>query len=379
MLTSMYAIRSALVTAYLPTDLEAAATIWEEHPRVLAALSQLAIAEAAAQQTPLPPDASARIAELAERAPLAHEPFVAAGAVALSAEQHQQHVKAEQLLLAARTRAPRSTVTRYLLAELYGRENRLGPALRELAVVRRLTPTLSEPLVAALARFVQREGHVQELRAVLRADPELEASLLSALASDPKNADLILSLADSQRGSEATPPWVQKLLASLVEAGEFRKAHALWLQFAPADQSRAAEWVFARSAYPSPFTWQFTEESAGSAVPAGNGLEVFYSGRQTVNLASKLVLLPAGSYTMSLVVSGTPPSSDTVRWSVTCLPSEEKIADLPVMKSGRLSAQFDVAETCVAQKFELKGLAQSIPETATFTISEMRVAPRRIL
>ena len=371
-LTSIFAIRSALVTAYLPTAVGEAAIIWEEHPRVLAALSQLAIAEAAAQQSTLSPEASDRIAELAARAPLSHEPFIAAGAVAMTAEQHQQHVKAEQLLLAARTRAPRSVVTRYLLAELYGRENRLGPALQELAVVRRLTPTLSAPLVAVLAKFVRRDGPIPEVRAILRADPQLRSSLLSTLASDPNNADLILSLAGSERGSEATP-WVQKLLASLVKAGEFRKAHALWLQFAPAEESGTAQWEFIRSASPSPFTWQFTQESAGSAVPAGDELERFYSGRQTVNLASKLVLLPPGSYTMSLMVSGTPPSNDSIRWSVTCLPSEQKVAELPLMESGRVSAQFHIPEACVAQRFDLQGSPQTIPETATFSISDLRV------
>lgn len=373
MLTSMFAIRSALVNVYLPTAVDDAATIWADHPRVLAALSQLAIAEAAAQQNTLLPEASDRIAELAVRAPLSHEPFVAAGAVAMTAQEHQQHLKAEKLLLAARRRAPRSVVTRYLLAELYGRESHLGPALKELAVVRRLTPTLSAPLVAVLAQLVRREGPIPELRAILRTDPELKSSLLSALASDPKNADLILSLAESQRGSEATS-WVQQLLASLVQAGEFRKAHAIWLQFAAADESRAAQWAFTRSASPSPFTWQFRQESAGSAVPAGNGLEVFHSGRQTVNLASKLVLLPPGSYTMSWMVSGTTPSSDSIRWSVTCLPSEEKVADLPVVGTGRVSAQFHILEACVAQRFDLQGSAQTIPETTTFTISELRVS-----
>ena len=374
LLTSTYAIRSAMVAAYLPADVEAAATVWPEHPRVLAALSQRAIAEAAAQQRPLPPEASGRMTELAERAPLSHEPFVAAGMVALAADQHQQHVRAEQLLLAARTRAPRTPVTRYLLAELYGRENSLGPALREFAVFRRLTPTLSAPMVSALAHFVQREGPMTELRVLLRNDPQLEAALLSALASDPRNAGLISSLARSQRGSGAAPPWLHKLLESLVQAGEFRKAHALWLQFAPASEGRAAQWTFTSSAAPSPFTWQFNEESAGSARPTGDGLEVFYSGRQTVNLASKLVLLAPGAYTMSQTIIGTPPSGDSVRWSLTCLPSKEKIIDLPVLKKGRVSAQFGIPESCIAQQLELTGLAQSIPESTTFTIAEFDVA-----
>lgn len=369
-LTSTYAVRSALVTAYVDGSVEDAATIWEEHPDVLAALSEVAIAEAAAQQKALSPKASDRIAKLAERAPLSWEPFLAAGAIAISEGRYR---KAQQLLLAARTRAPRSTATRYLLAEIYWRENRIGPALQELAAVRRLRQALTPPLVAGLAEFVRREGPIPEVREILRSDPQLQTALLSALASNHTNADLILSLAGSPGGSGATPPWIQQLLSSLIGAGEYRKAHRLWLQFAPPADTRGALWAFARGASQSPFTWQFTEKSAGSAVPAGDALEVFYSGRESINFASRLVLLPPGLYAISMRVSGTPPSDESIRWSVTCLPGDEKVADIPVMKSGRVSARFQIPQACVAQRFELQGLAQTVPETTTFSISELRI------
>lgn len=370
-LAGTYAVRSALVTAYVDGSVEDAATIWEEHPDVLAALSEAAIAEAAVQQTALGPEASDRITKLAELAPLSWEPFLAAGAVALSEGRHR---RAEQLLLAARTRAPRSTATRYLLAEIYWREDRIGPALQELAAVRRLRQALTPPLVAGLAEFVRREGPIPEVREILRSDPQLQSALLSALASDHTNADLILSLAGSPGGSDTTPRWVQQLLSSLVGAGEYIKAHKLWLQFASAADSQGDGWAFARSESDSPFKWQFTENSAGSAVPAGDDLEVFYSGRESINFASKLVLLPPGSYAIRMLVSGSPPSDESIRWSVTCLPGDEKATDIPVMKSGRVSARFQIPQACVAQRFELQGLAQTVPETATFSISELRIA-----
>ena len=49
-LSTTYAIRSALVNAYVKTDYQAAANIWEEHPDVLAGLSLAAIADASAHR-----------------------------------------------------------------------------------------------------------------------------------------------------------------------------------------------------------------------------------------------------------------------------------------------------------------------------------------
>lgn len=365
-----YAVRSALVAAYLKPALQNAAHVWEDHPQVLAALSRVAIAEAAVQNKPLPPKAAERLKELAERAPLSPEPFLVAGAVAIS---EKRYPRAEQLLLAARTRAPRSTATRYLLAEFYWGQDRVEPALHELAAVRRLIPDISTPLVAGLAQYVRQHGATPQLRAILSADSQLKGLLLSALASDPENTEVIISLAGSQRDPETTAPWVQRLSTSLIEAGEYRKAHALWLQLASEVESKSDEWVFASSANSSPFGWQFTEKSTGSSVPAGERLEVFFTGRESVNFASKLVLLTPGSYEISMLVSGTPPSSESIHWSVTCLPSKEKIADIPLTKSGRASVQFRVPQACAAQHFQLKGIAQTSPETVSFSISELRV------
>jgi hypothetical protein len=231
--------------------------------------------------------------------------------------------------------------------------------------------------VAGLADYIRRQGAIPQVRAVLGTDEQLEAAVLSSLAANHTNADLILSLVGSQEKINGTAPWVQQLSTSLIKAGDFRKAHQLWLTFASPADLAAAQWVFTESQSPSPFTWRFSENSSGSAIPTHGHLEVFYSGRESIKFASKLVLLTPGTYEISMLVSGTAPSNDSIRWSVACLPNNTKVVEIPVMKSGRVGAQFRIQQSCVAQNFELRGLAQNYPETANLAISELRVTRRQ--
>lgn len=369
-LAGAHAIRSAVVRAYVDEDVTVAASAWPEHPKALASGSLLAVAQVAGRGDPVPSETKGNLRRLAATSPLSAEPFLVAGATEV---RNGNYGVARRLLVHARERDPRSAAARYLLSDLYLRQNQLAPALQEVAVLRRLAPSISGPLIKALAEFIRLSGATKEVRGVLDSDPELENMLLTELATEPRNAAVILQLARPHRSSDRIPSWHQRLVASLVEAGEYGRAFLLWRRYAPRGDAATDISNFERSSLPSPFTWTFSESSAGSAAPDGNALQIFFTGRQNLTFASKLAMLPSDTYGISLRVSGEPPAEGNVSWSVTCLPEGKQVAQLPVSDAGQVSLRFEIPADCVAQKLELKGFGQVFPETAEFTISDFRV------
>ena len=65
---------------------------------------------------------------------------------------------------------------------------------------------------------------------MLRGHPQLEPLLLNALAADASNERLVLSLW-SGRGGETARGWQERLLNSLVAAGQYDRARAAWTKF----------------------------------------------------------------------------------------------------------------------------------------------------
>lgn len=366
----VFAVRSAFVKAYVDENVTLAHSVWAEHPDVLASVSMIEVGQAAGQSRAVPLETMGRLRKLAAVSPLAAEPFLVSAATMI---RNGNYVAAERLLIHARTREPRSEAARYLLGDLHLRQNRLGPALENLSVLRRLVPSMSQALAPALADYVRRTGAGEELRAVLKGDPELENLLLTELAADHRNAGLVLQLARPHRNSDTVPAWHQRLVASLVKAGEYDQAHDLWRRYAaPGDAARDLS-TFRRSSAPSPFTWTFAETSAGSATPENNVLQIFFTGRENVSFASKVVMLAPGIYRLSTAVTGRPPAEGQVSWSVTCLPEGTELAQLPLSAPGNSSLSFAIPQSCRAQKLELKGMGQTFPEPAEFTITNFSV------
>lgn len=373
-LSGAYAIRTAVVSAYIESNPAFAASVWPGHPDVLASKSMAEVGQAAARGEAVPVETLGRLKLLSARSPLVPEPFLVTGATALRTGNYS---KAEELLVAARQRSSRSIAARYLLSDLYLRQNRIPPALEELAVLTRLMPSISAPLAPALAQYAQTPGAAPRLRQVLKDDPQLESLLLTELAADPRNADLILWLARPHRPSDDVPRWQQRLVTSFVEAGDYSRAFQLWRRYAPQADSSGDISRFERSASVSPFTWTLAQGSAGSAETHNGGLQVVFTGRNTVTLASRVSLLSPGSYRMRMQISDELPDAETISWSITCLANDSQILNIPFSRarSGVLSARFHVPRECRAQKFELKGVAQTFPQTAEFLLKEFQVEP----
>ena len=102
---------------------------WPSHPAVLTDRALLAIASAAARGQPVPEATRVDVRRIAAKAPLSPDPFLIEGAIA---ETEGRSNAAETLLLAARSRDPRSRGARFLLADRFLRTGRITAALIEM-------------------------------------------------------------------------------------------------------------------------------------------------------------------------------------------------------------------------------------------------------
>lgn len=365
-----FAIRMAAVRAYAETRPEFAARFWPNHPDVLASTAMLEVAQAAARKRPLPRVTWSRLTTLSHRSPLAPQPFLVGGARELK-DGHAS--RAEPLLLAARRRDPRSPAALYLLSELYLQDKRMGPALGELAVLGRLLPELAGTLAPTIARHAETVGATPQLKRALEQNPQLANRVLSELASDYRNTDLIMALAETGDAVASDATWKQKLSSSLIAAGAYKRAFALWRRYAPRADTMADLSGFRRSEFPSPFTWSYAKGNAGAADPTDEGLRITFSGTENVSFASRTTLLPPGRYDLSMQIEGDMPVPGSVSWSVTCASNHQRLASLEISHPGQLVGQFQVGPQCSAERFELKGTNQTFPHAADFTIRNFRV------
>jgi hypothetical protein len=97
-----------------------------------------------------------------------------------------------------------------------------------------------------------------------------------------------------------------------------------------------------------------------------------YYGRQDALLASETLLLPTGNYRVRVPVTVAAGPLGAVAWTITCLPSNSSVLQLPIPAGGTsqtLEGAFNVgAEGCVAQRLSLVGRAQDTPQTADLQV-----------
>lgn len=372
LLAGGHAVRTAAVKALAEEQPAKVAGLWPGHPDMLRSVAMGEVGEAAGRGQAPPPSALQRLEQLALAEPLAPEPFLVQGAIA---QRGGDGARAEQLLAAARTRDPRSAAARFLLADLYLRNGRILPGLAEMSVLARLVPGAMQQVAPALAAFATSAGAVPHLKRILLAHPELEPALLSRLAEQPRNAELILAIARPRQGGEEPPRWHGILLAKLVEDGDYARAHSVWsrLTAVPPEASRGlVNADFARDGAPPPFGWTLAASSQGVAEPGGGGLRVLYFGRDDAVLASQLMLLPAGRYRIAMRVSGLADDNAGIGWTVTCLPREQRVLELP-LGDGPIAGNFAVPVGCQAQRLELQGTAKEFSRSTDFRIAGVRL------
>ena len=367
-LLSMQVVGTALL-ADPSTRNTIAPRLWPSHPTLLTNRTMAEIgAHAARGQTP-PPETLREVDIIADKAPLAAEPFLIKGALA-QVEGQQEH--AERLFLAARLRDPRSAAARYFLADRYLRTVRIAPALAEIAALSRLYSEARAQFGPALATFAKMPGGVPQLRRFFRTSPELEPFVLADLAQDARNADLVLALWGRRPVDPKAPPpdWQAALIRKLNEHGQFAKAYATWRLVAGIDRGAGTIFNpgFRKIPAPPPFNWDFA--TAGGVVePApGDRLQVIYYGRQDALLAEQLLMLAPGRYQVRMDVSGPLGEGGEIGWTLSCVPRPDAILRLPISRKGRIAGKFGVPQNCPVQSFQLTALPGPFPQSQEFTI-----------
>lgn len=363
--------RTAAVAAFWELRPDLLTGIWPGHPDVLRSVAMAEVGDAAGRGQLPSQQTLQQLEQLARAAPLAAEPLLVHGAMALRAGDYR---KAERLLIQARDRQPRSPAARYLLTDLYLRTGQSAAALAEISVLGRLIPGGTRQLAPALAAYADSPGAVAELKQIVSRYPELTEPLLSELAAKPENAEMILAIAEGSRPATEPSPWQEKLVTGLVQRGDYSRAYSVWARLAGVRQPKARGLFnpgFGQSSAPPPFNWRFASSAGGVAEPGGNGLRVLYFGREDAVLASQLLLLSSGRYRLEMSVAGQTGENE-IAWMLTCLPSKRQILKLPMNqgKGPTLSGEFSVpGEGCAAQRLELRGVGTEFPQSADFRLS----------
>ncbi|MDQ3139625.1 MAG: hypothetical protein M3Q15_02740, partial [Pseudomonadota bacterium] len=290
------------------------------------------------------------------------------------------------LFAESRRRDPRSAAPRYFLAQRYLTTGRTAEGLAEVSALARLVPRGGKLIVAGLVQVARAAGASPELVAMLRANPNLADVVLTALAKDVVNADLVMRIAAQMPNASAgrrTPPWQGRLLDALIKRGEYRRARALWNRIAGVSPTSAPGLFnreFAELTAPPPFNWKLGKGSFGVVESApGRKLQVIYYGRENAELASQLLLLDPGRYRLSLTAAGDGAARSGVAWSLTCAAAKTPFASLPLSGAtigGRaLATDFSVpANGCEAQWLRLTGSAAEFADSEQVTISNLDIA-----
>ncbi len=377
-------VRSAGASNFVATKPDLATRMWPSHPRVALAHAMGEIGKSAAAGQAASPDTVARAMAAATRGPLLTDPFLIEGAVALS---RGNPARAETLFREARRRDPRSAAARYFLAQYYLVSGRPVEGLAEAAVLTRLVTGSSNALVPGLVQYAKEPGAVPYLRRMFAANADLRERVLVELARDASNAALVIDLAGDDVGTNkaAAPAWQAQLIASLIERGDYVKAHALWQRISGLRVEKSALFNprFAKIAAPAPFNWTFASGNFGVAEPIASGrLQLIYYGRDNAQLASQLMMLRLGDYDLRMQVkrdSGGAEAS-SLRWTLTCQPGTRQLLDLPLSETGKadiaLAGRFTVPANCPAQLLVLEGTSREFARTEQATIGNLQIVER---
>lgn len=354
--------RLTVATAFAETRPALAESLAPRLPELLVTKAMAEVGEAAAQGQNPPETAMKLLGRLARVAPLQAEPLLVQAAIA---QKSGDLATAEQLLLEARRRKPRSAAARYLLAQMWLSQGRIEESLGEVAVLSRLMPESSAQLAPALSEYAETPGAAPRLRQMLATNPQLKAPLLNALATDPDNLPLILELDSAVTTTEnKAPQWQAMVLEGLVRRGDYERAYALWRRLAGYGGPRQLLFNggFSPLAAPPPFNWKFQSGKAGISEPGDGRMRVLYYGRANAMLASQLLLLPPGRYRFAFGLSGTPQPGSLV-WNLSCLGRRQPLMRLDLSSSAPRQADFTVPPGgCEAQMLSLRGRVQDMPK-----------------
>ena len=354
--------RDALFRDSLATNPEQASLVWQGHPDAVIALGMAAIGESARAHREVNDTVTGPVIAAARRAPLRIEPFLVAG---VKAQTLGDEVSAGLLFEAAEQRDPRAVAPHLFLSAHYDKLGQGDRSLTELGRLLHLVPAAASELTSRVATSVHQAGGLAAIRALVAQNEGLRDDLMRAMSADSRNLGFVLSL----RTPTSTRDWQPIMVQSLVTAGHFEPAFAMWAASNRVNSaSPGRPLVFDpdfRLVLGRPFGWTLADGAApGGLVERGEtvGLHLLLYGRDPFTLASQTLILPAGIYVLSQKVERTEGNIGTLSWEVSCLNGMRKLARIGFAR-GQASGRFEVPGDCPAQSLQLLAATGELPET----------------
>jgi hypothetical protein len=213
------------------------------------------------------------------------------------------------------------------------------------------------------------------MKALFRANPQIEDAALIELARDGRNAPAVLALASpGQRTARA--PWLPVLVNNLVNAGEYAKARAIWASVSSVGAAAQPlfDAGFSNPEPPPPFNWSFASSTVGLAErqPGGRLHAIFY-GQEDGALAKQLLMLRPGRYRLSMRLLSSSSQAQALNWSVICIGAQSPIAIEPLNAAAARGLVFAVPANCPAQSLQLNGVSADLPQQSDVTIGDLRL------
>jgi hypothetical protein len=372
LLLGLQVVRNAAVSAFGETSPTDAAMLWERHPATEIGVALTDIARASRARRAVTPAAFAMIKDAAVKAPLAPEPFLVRGVQAQLAGDGET---AQHAFEAAQWRDPRSLPAAFFLADRYFRSGNVSHGLRQVAALARLSPDGGTAAVPYLVQYASSPANWPALRALFRSNSQLARPVLVALASNHATVPAVLALADpSDKGN---PEWLVPLVDTLIKAGDYAEAHAIWGRTAgrSAGQNELLhDATFNDRSAPPPFNWQLTSATVGVAERQPRGrLHVVFYGSEDGTLASQLLLLQRGSYRLSMQLLGDRARAHALTWSLWCDKAAQPLASVTLDLAAARGWQFEVPAGCAAQWLKLSGTSGDMQQQSDLSIERLKL------
>lgn len=372
LLIAVQVVRNAAVSALAEAKPAAAAKAWSGHPASELGLAMTEIARSSRSRQPVPQWAFAMVASAADKAPLAPEPFLVRG---VQANLAGNAAAAQRDFEAAQWRNPRSLPAAYFLADRYFRARDVTNGLREVAALARLSPDGGTAAVPYLVQYATSRANWPALRSLFVSNPPLARPVLMKLAQDIHTVPAALALAGpAEMGNQ---PWLVQAVYTLIEAGDYAGARNAWVKTAGAG-AQSAELLhdanFRDKSSPPPFNWQLTSSTVGLAERQSGRLHVLFYGGEDGTLASQLLLLPPGSYRLSLRLAGDPARAHSLTWALWCDKTAQPLASVTLDVAAARGWQFQVPAGCQAQWLKLSGVSADVPQPVDISIDGLTLS-----
>jgi hypothetical protein len=372
-LLAVVIVRNAAVDQFAEFAPETAVLFWPGHPAAELSSAMTNIGRSARVGRSVGGDVFAKIDEAATKAPLAPEPFLVQG---VRAQLAANGPAAVQAFTAAQRRDPRSMPAAYFLADHFFHANRPIEGLKQIAVLARLSPAGIQALAPYVAAYAQDRANWPQIRQLFQSEPTIEEPVLVALATNAATVDTVLALAGPGDRS-ATSQWLPTALRTLADAGQYARARSIWAQFSGAQVGPGTllyDTGFADATPPPPFNWALTSSTVGVAErQRGGRLHVLFYSQEDGVLASQLLVLPPGSYRLTMNLSGDLQHASSVLWSIRCDKASTALGEVTLDVAAARGWNFQVPAGCAAQWLELSGRSTDIPQPADLTIQALKL------